>query len=53
MNDALLGMLWWNRLREIERAYWLARADSAVPADAWEAFRRETAREAGQEVKRP
>lgn len=44
MLDAELGMRWWNQLREIERAYWLARANSAVPADAWAAFQRETAR---------
>jgi hypothetical protein len=52
MTDAELGIIRWNRLREIERAYWLARADSAVPADAWAAFQRETARERGQEVSR-
>jgi hypothetical protein len=39
-NDAELGMTWWNRLTERERAEWLRRADTAVPAEAWEAFKR-------------
>ncbi len=39
MNDTALGMAWWNRLTRQERAEWLARADSAVPADAWAAFK--------------
>jgi hypothetical protein len=44
-TDAELGVIWWNRSTEPERAYWLMRAGSATPADAWETFRRETARE--------
>jgi len=43
-------MIWWNRLREIDRARWLARADSAVPADAWETFKASPLREYAQEV---
>lgn len=38
-TDAELGMAWWNNLAESERAEWLRRAGSAVPADAWEAFK--------------
>lgn len=52
IDDAQLGMVWWNRMTRAERARWLERAQSAVPAHAWETFRRETARECGQEVKR-
>lgn len=36
--DAKLGILWWNGLSERERAQWLRVANSAVPADAWQAF---------------
>jgi len=39
MSDTELGMIWWNRLTRRERARWLAIARSAVPADAWVAFR--------------
>jgi hypothetical protein len=39
VNDAALGMTWWNRLTERERAEWLRRAGSAIPADAWAAFK--------------
>jgi hypothetical protein len=52
VSDAELGMIWWNRLREIERAHWLARADSAVPVDAWAAFKACPPRDGGEEVKR-
>ncbi len=34
------GMAWWNALTEGERANWLARADTAVPAEAWAECRR-------------
>jgi hypothetical protein len=30
-----VGMAWWNRLTEHERAYWLRVAYSARPADAY------------------
>lgn len=36
--DALEGMNWWNSISELERAYWLKQANSAVPADARQAF---------------
>lgn len=36
---AEIGMQWWNSCSEAERGYWLKRANSAVPADAYEAFR--------------
>lgn len=38
-RDAEFGMAWWNNLTEPERSKWLARADSAVPADAWAEFK--------------
>lgn len=39
-NDDGLGMLWWNRMSEHERAYWCRVADSARPVDAWRAYQR-------------
>lgn len=39
-KDAERGMNWWNALPEYSRAEWLAEAGSAVPADAWEAYKR-------------
>lgn len=33
-----LGMAWWNNLTAEERAEWLNRANSVVPADAWALF---------------
>lgn len=38
-NEAA-GIAWWNALTETERAKWLAQAGSAVPADAWAAYKR-------------
>ena len=38
--DEAAGMVWWNTLKEADRAAWLARACSAVPADAWMAYKR-------------
>ncbi|MER8377252.1 hypothetical protein [Mesorhizobium sp. M1406] len=38
--DETAGMVWWNSLAESDRAAWLARAGSAVPADAWAAYKR-------------
>ncbi|KAA0178855.1 hypothetical protein FX016_23280 [Cupriavidus gilardii] len=32
------GMEWFNALPETERARWLAKAESARPADAWGAY---------------
>jgi hypothetical protein len=37
--DKQAGMAWWNGLTEAERAYWLHRADTATPAEAWDAFK--------------
>jgi DNA-binding transcriptional regulator YdaS (Cro superfamily) len=37
--DAQAGMNWWNRATEAERREWCARAGSALPADAWAAFK--------------
>lgn len=39
-NDDHLGIMWWNRMTEHERAYWSRVADSARPVDAWHAFQR-------------
>lgn len=36
---AHMGMTWWNNLAPIERGFWLLVSNSAVPADAWEAFK--------------
>jgi hypothetical protein len=52
LNDAALGIAWFNRLTPLERAQWFARANSAVPADAWAAFKVQTARDDGREVRR-
>ena len=38
--DELAGMAWWNGLSEVERAYWLGVAGSAIVAEAWRAFKR-------------
>lgn len=38
--DETAGIVWWNSLSEVERAACLARAGTAVPADAWTAFKR-------------
>lgn len=48
-QDARQGMDWWNRQPESERRAWLKYADSARPADAWEAYKR-MQRAAGREV---
>lgn len=40
-NDEHMGMVWWNRIDAAERARWLKAAGSAVPAEAWAAFKRE------------
>ena len=32
------GMEWWNRSTEWARAYWLKRAGSAIPAEAWACY---------------
>ena len=38
--DETAGMAWWNSLTEADRADWLARTGSAVPADAGAAYKR-------------
>ena len=38
--DETAGMVWWNSLSEADRADWLMRAGSAVPADAWAVYKR-------------
>jgi hypothetical protein len=51
-TDAGLGMAWWNRISERERAQWLRVAGSAVPADAWAAFKAAgAAKEAPQQTR--
>ena len=39
LADALAGMAWFNSLTASERRHWLEVAGSAVPADAWRAFK--------------
>jgi hypothetical protein len=39
-GDDLAGLSWFNGLTDGERAHWLQQAGSAVPADAWTAFKR-------------
>lgn len=41
--DAELGIHWWNRLTERQRWNALRAADSAVPAEAWEWWKRTAA----------
>lgn len=41
-NDDELGMLWWNRLSENDRAYWCRVANSPRPVDAWRTFQSAT-----------
>lgn len=38
-DDTRAGIAWFNSLAPAERRYWLEAADSAVPADAWAAFK--------------
>jgi hypothetical protein len=38
--DDELGMAWWNGLTKRRRAYWLQRAGSCRPVDAWHCFKR-------------
>lgn len=38
--DESMGMEWWNHLSEADRAAWCKRAETAVPAEAWAAFKR-------------
>jgi len=42
--DERLGMAWFNSLTEWARGDWLRRAGSAVPAEAWAAFKAATPR---------
>lgn len=35
------GSDWWHSITESERRYWLDRADSDNPADAWRMYARE------------
>ena len=37
--DATRGIAWYNGLSRAERGYWLDAAGSAVPADAWRAYK--------------
>lgn len=37
-EDPKAGMDWWNEIPKEERAYWLVKAASAVPADAYHAY---------------
>jgi hypothetical protein len=37
--DDYAGVRWWNSLSERDRLFWLQKADSARPVDAWRAFK--------------
>jgi hypothetical protein len=47
------GMAWWNGLTEGERANWLARAATAVPAEAWAEYRRSQRPDSNGEPRTP
>lgn len=38
--DERAGIEWWNALTEEDRRFWLAAALTAVPAEAWQYFKR-------------
>jgi hypothetical protein len=38
-QDTRAGMAWFNQLSPTQRLHWLTCARSAIPADAWEAFK--------------
>ncbi|NIR58928.1 MAG: hypothetical protein GWO02_05120 [Gammaproteobacteria bacterium] len=38
-DDARMGIEWFNSLTPQQRAYWLAQAGSARPADAWATYK--------------
>lgn len=42
-DDERKGIDWFNALTEQERGEWLRLASSAVPADAWAAYKRQQA----------
>ncbi|MGE4125482.1 MAG: hypothetical protein AB7E59_09510 [Pusillimonas sp.] len=43
--DEKIGMAWWNHASEEQRRFWMERAgNTGVPADAYAAFKAETAR---------
>jgi hypothetical protein len=39
MSDEAIGIAWWNSLIKAGRTLWVYVAGSAVPADAWRAYR--------------
>lgn len=43
--DERAGMAWWNAMSEHARREWLRKARSAVPAEAWAAYRAGTSGE--------
>lgn len=43
--DPDAGITWWNAMAEDERGHWLAKAQSAKPADAWAAYLTDAAHE--------
>jgi hypothetical protein len=38
-NDDEVGMVWWNRLSEQDRAQWAKAAGTGIAKDAWELFK--------------
>ena len=39
-KDDLTGIAWWNAMTRPERAYWLERANTDMPKQAWEHYKR-------------
>lgn len=40
-RDAEAGYVWWDELSRHERAYWMEKANSSIPLQCWEAYKRE------------
>lgn len=50
LDDAHECVLWWNGITELDRAHWLTAAKSALPADAWAAYKLGEAHSDAQDV---
>lgn len=40
-RDANAGWAWWEELSRHERAHWMKKANSSIPLQCWEAYKRE------------
>ena len=47
-RDEAVGIAWWNLLTRQERGVWLAKAKTAVPAEAWAFFKAQHVKQGGQ-----